>query len=386
MSSSSTSTSIRLALFYVGFFAAVGVHLPFWPVWLKAQGLDAGQIGVLLAATFFTKIVTNPLVGHWVDRRGDRRWPMVVLSAGSVLSFVLFAVADGFWALLAVTILAGGFFASMMPLGENLTMMHAVRQGLDYGRIRLWGSLSFIAAAAAGGWLIVGRPADLVLWMITAGLALTWAACLWVPDLWTSPGPGKPQPLAPLLRSPLFLVFLASASLLQASHMIYYGFATLHWEAAGLPGWMIGLLWAEGVVAEILLFAFSGRVVGALGPALLLALGGLGGLVRWSVLAMTTEPLALFAVQWMHALTFGCMHLGAMHFVNRCAPTGLSARAQTLHSSVTLGVASGIGMLFAGQLYETLQGGAFLVMAALGGIGTVAAEVLRRKWNGGVVV
>ncbi len=384
--SARTSVPLRLALFYIAFFAGVGIHLPFWPVWLKAQGMDAGQIGVLLSATFFTKIVSNPLVGHWVDQRGDRRWPMVLLSLGSVLSFVLFVLVGGFWPLLAVTILAGAFLASMLPVGENLSMMLAVRHSFDYGRVRLWGSLSFIAAATGGGWLIVGRPADLVLWMITAGLVATLAACLALPDIATDHGQSRPQPLGPLLRNPLFLTFLLGASLLQASHMIYYGFATLHWQAAGLPGWMIGLLWAEGVIAEVVLFAFSGRVVGRLGPGVLLVLGGLGGVVRWCVLAVTTDPMALFAVQWLHAATFGCMHLGAMHFLNRAAPPGLSARAQTLHSSVTLGIASGIGMLSAGQLYESLQGGAFLAMAALSAGGAVMAELLRRKWRGGVIV
>lgn len=385
--STTASAPLRLALFYVAFFAGVGVHLPFWPVWLKAQGMDAGQIGVLLSATFFTKIVSNPLVGHWVDRRGDRRWPMVLLSIGSLLSFLLFALVGGFWPLLAVTVLAGVFLASMLPVGENLAMMLAVRQGFDYGRVRLWGSLSFIAAATGGGWLIVGRPADLVLWMVAAGLAATLAACLALPDMTTGgAGQSRPQPLGPLLKSPLFLAFLVSASLLQASHMIYYGFATLHWQAAGLPGWLIGLLWAEGVIAEVVLFAFSGWVVARLGPGLLLVLGGLGGVLRWSVLAVTTDPVALVAVQWLHAATFGCMHLGAMHFLNRAAPPGLSARAQTLHSSVTLGVASGVGMLSAGLLYETLQGGAFLAMAALSAGGAMMAEVLRRRWRGEVIV
>lgn len=376
----------RLALFYVGLFGAVGFHLPFWPVWLKDQGLTAGEIGVLLAVTFFTKILTNPAVGHWVDRRGDRRWPMVLLSAGSALSFALYGLADGFWSLLAVTVLAGGFFASMMPVGDNLTMIYAMRQKLDYGQIRLWGSLAFIVAASGGGWLLEGRPSGLVLWLITGGLVLTWAACLAVPDIRTRHDDSAPQPIGPLLGNRLYLLFLLCASLLQASHMIYYGFATLHWQDAGLPGWLIGLLWAEGVVAEIVLFAFSGRVVAALGPVQLLLLAGAGGAVRWSVLAVTTEPVALLAVQWLHALTFGCMHLGAMHFINRCAPAGLSARAQTLYSSVTLGVAAGLGMVFAGHLYDALQGIAFFTMAALSAGGAGAAVVLRRRWDGGVVV
>jgi len=381
--SPATATSLRLALFYAGIFSAVGIHLPFWPVWLKAQGLDATQIGVLLAATFFTKIISNPLVGQMVDRRGDRRRPMIALAAGGVLSFMLYALVDDFWGILAVTIVAGGFFAAMMPVGENLTMMVAVRDGLDYGRIRLWGSLSFIVAASAGGWLIAGRPPDLIMWLVTLGLALTLLACLGVPDVRAAgPAAARPPPIRLLLGNRLFLLFLLATSLSQVSHMIYYGFATLHWQAAGLSPWMIGLLWAEGVVAEIVLFAFSNKVVRRLGPGRLLVLAGIAGLVRWTVLAATTDPLALAAVQWLHAGTFGCMHLGAMHFIHRAAPAGLSARAQALYSSVTLGVASGLFMLFTGQLYAGLAGGAFLVMAALSAAAALTGLRLRRAWDG----
>lgn len=380
------SISLRLSLFYASIFSAVGIHLPFWPVWLKAQGLTAGQIGLLLAVTFFTKIITNPIVGAVVDRRGDRRQPMILLSAGGVLSFMLFALADGFWGILAVTILAGGFFAAMMPVGENLTMLVAARDGLDYGRIRLWGSITFILAASLGGWLIADRPPELILWLVSLGLALTWLACLSVPDVRPpGPPPDKPQPVSVLLTSPLFLLFLLTASLVQVSHMIYYGFATLHWQAAGLPGWIIGLLWAEGVIAEILLFAFSNHVLRRLGPCRLLMLAGISGVVRWSVLALTTDPLALAAVQWLHGGTFGAMHLGAMHFINRAAPPGLSARAQALHSSVTLGIASGLGMLMAGPLYGGLGAWSFLTMSALAGAGALTAALLRRRWRGGTI-
>ncbi len=380
-------TSLRLAAFYAAIFTAIGIHLPYWPLWLKAQGLTPGEIGLLLAMTFFTKIVTNPLVGLLVDRRGDRRRPMVMLAAGGVLSFLLYGIVDGFAGILAVTVLSGGFFAGMMPIGENLTMMQAARHGLDYGRIRLWGSLTFIAAAAVGGWLLARFSPDLILWLVTGGLVLTWLACLNVPDIrTTSDATGEPPPpIRLLLANPLFLLFLLTASLVQVSHVIYYAFATLHWQAAGLSGTVIGLLWAEGVIAEIVLFAFSRTVIARLGPARLLLLAGVGGILRWTLLAGTTDPLALAAAQWLHAATFGCMHLGAMHFINRAAPHRLSARAQALHSTVTLGVASGLGMLLAGPLYGTLGGASFLAMAGTAGAGAVAAAVLHRRWHGGVI-
>lgn len=383
----SSSASVRLAFYYASIFTAVGFHLPYWPLWLQAQGLDPGQIGVLLAVTFFTRIFTNPVVGHVVDRRGDRRRPMIWLAAGGVLSFMLYAVAGDFASILVVTIIAGGFFATMGPVGDNLTMMVAARDGLDYGRIRLWGSLSFIAAAALGGWLVARLPPDVILWLVTLGLGLTWIACLHVPDLRTTPATTQapPPPMSLLLKNRLYLLFLVAASLIQVSHMIYYGFATLHWQAAGLSGTVIGLLWAEGVIAEVVLFAFSGTVVRWVGPARLIVLAGLGGIVRWTVLALTTDPLALAAVQWLHAATFGCMHLGAMHFITRAAQPGLSARAQTLYSSVTLGIASGATMLVTGQLYGLFGGGAFMVMALVAGAGAAIGVELRRRWHGGVI-
>lgn len=380
------SVSLRLSLFYAAIFAAIGIHMPFWPVWLKARGLNATEIGLLLAAIFFTKIFSNPFVGQIVDRRGDRRRPLIVLAALATLSFLLFAVAEGFWSLLAVTMISGAFFASIMPVGENLAMLTAGARNLDYGRLRLWGSLSFIAAAMLGGHLLAGRSPDFVLWLIAGALAATWAACLWLPDI-RQPleDGGAPPPLRLLLTSPLFLLFLAATSLIQISHMVYYGFATLYWRDAGIPDGVIGLLWAEGVVAEVLLFAFSGKVVARIGAARLIVLAGFGGLVRWSVLGMTTALPALFVAQSLHALTFGAMHLGAMHFITRAAPPGLSARAQALYSSVTMGVAAGLGMLAVGPLYAAVSGRAFLAMAGVALAGGLLAVGLTRRWRGAAI-
>ncbi|HIJ62886.1 MAG TPA: MFS transporter, partial [Rhodospirillaceae bacterium] len=151
--------------------------------------------------------------------------------------------------------------------------------------------------------------------------------------------------------------------------MIYYGFATLHWRAAGLSGPLIGALWAEGVIAEVVLFAFGRRVVARLGPRRLLAIAGAAGVLRWSVLGLTSDPWAVAAVQLLHAATFGATHLGAMHFISAAAPAGLSARAQALYASVTVGLAPGLAMLAAGGLYQAMAGQAFLVMGGVAGIG-----------------
>lgn len=378
--------SARLSLFYMSMFLVIGLQLPYWPVWLKARGLDVGEIGIVLAATFLVKLVANPLVGHLVDRRGDRRRPLLVLLAGSLGAYILFVPSSGFWGVLAVTVLTACFFTSIMPITENLTMLIAHQRGLDYGRIRLWGSLSFIVAAALGGRILVDLPVDAILWLLIAFLAVGAGVGLALPDVRTASGRTHAAPARDLLLDPLFLLFLVATGLLQLSHMIYYGFATLHWQAAGLSGTMIGWLWAIGVVAEVALFAFSNRVVAWCGPGRLLVIAGAAGALRWAVLAITTEPLPLMAAQTLHAATFGAMHLGAMHFITRAAPPGMSARAQALYSSMTIGLVAGLGMLAAGWLYQTLAGGAFLVMAGASAAGGAASLILLRRWSGGAIV
>ncbi len=357
---------LRLSLFYAALFTVIGVQLPFWPLYLSSKGMTAAEIGVLLASGYFVKILTNPVVGHIVDHRGERRRPMQILAVISLAATALFAVTGGFVPLLTVTLVSAAAFTAMMPLGDSLTMLTAIDQRLDYGRIRLWGSLSFIAVSGLAGLLLVDAPRPAILWAAVAGQMLTLAAIAKLPDIRTvHSAAGSPAALRPLLAKRSFQLFLAATSCTQVSHMIYYGFATLHWRQAGMSGAAIGALWAEGVIAEVLLFAFGARLLARCGPIWFIAAGGMAGVIRWTILALTTDPWVLASVQFLHAFTFGANHLGAMHFISRAAPPTLSARAQSLYSSVTAGIVPGLAMLFAGKLYQGMGGGSFLIMSAV---------------------
>ncbi len=377
----------RLSLFYAALFTVIGVQLPYWPLWLQAQAVTPGQIGILLAVGFWAKVLANPLIGRAVDVHGRRRGPMIALATVALLAYGLFALADGFIALLVLSIFSTAAFAALMPLGENVTLLTVYEKRLDYGRIRLWGSLTFIAGSLLGGWLLLDQPVDMILWGILAGLALTLGACVLLPDVRTQGSAtdrSPPPPLAPLLRHPAVITFLIAAALLQASHAAYYGFATLHWRQAGLSEALIGVLWAIGVVAEIVLFAFGNRLVERVGPARLLLLGGAGGVLRWTVLALTTSPWLVAPAQTLHALTFGAIHLGAMHFIARAVPPECSGRVQAIYSSVALGAAMGLAIGLTGRLYESGGGPvAFAAMAGLSLAGIAGAHALASRWSGG---
>ena len=181
-----------------------------------------------------------------------------------------------------------------------------------------------------------------------------------------------------LWREPVFVAVAAAASLIQASHAIYYGFSTLDWQAAGLGGVTIGALWSLGVLAEIVLFAVSGRL--PIGPTALLMIGAAGAVVRWSAMALDPPLILLPPLQCLHALSFGATHLGALGFIARAAPAAFGASAQG-YLAVAQGLVMAGAMGLAGVLYARFGDLAYWAMAIAAGAGGLSAFAAHRLWR-----
>jgi PPP family 3-phenylpropionic acid transporter len=284
-----------------------------------------------------------------------------------------------FWPLLIVSLLFFTVWPPIMALGESLTMLHVRSVEIDYGRTRLWGSISFIACAILSGQALQGQTPDILFWMLLASLAMFMIAALALPDTRSA----KPialgrMPVVNVLRRSPFVLFLAAATAIQGSHAVYYAFGTLHWRQAGHSDAIIGVLWAEGVIAEILLFALGDRLVRRLDPAWLLVIGGLAGGARWATLGMTDTLAPVIVVQALHAFSFGAAHLAAIHFIARTVPPELSATAQGLYGGVVMGLGLGVLFLASGWLYEAHAGGAYYAMAACSLLGAIFALMIAR--------
>ena len=342
-------------------------------MWLAGRGLDAQQIALLFAAGIWAKIVATPLIGAVADRLGQRRGVMAVLAAIACLAYAVLWPEWGFWGLLWLSLAAGVAQSALMPLGDSMTLAAVRGSGLDYGRIRVWGSLSFIVAAIGSGALLGGSsspamPGNMVL-----------AACCWTPPAPAATGRVRWAALGRFAADRRFWLFVASGAALQSSHQLYYGFGTLYWRELGFTDSVIGALWAEGVVAEIMLFWYSAPLVARLGPLGLMALGGIAGIARWSLLGIVPGLAAAAVLQLLHGLTFGASHLGAMHFMARSVPPGAAASAQSLYAAVSAGLGSGLVMLVAGALYSAYGGEAYLFMAVLSAAGLVGIAALAGK-------
>ncbi|MDD9876028.1 MAG: MFS transporter, partial [Magnetovibrio sp.] len=336
-------------------------------------------IGLVMAVGMMMKVVGNPLVAGAADRMGERRRPLVALAAVSCLAFAAFHMAHGFWPVLLVTMAFFLFWSPIMPLMESLTMHLGRERGLNYGRIRLWGSLTFIAGAWGMGWVLTGRGIDLVYWSILAAAGLVVLTTLTLPDGRPPKAEGAAAPILDVLRDRTFLIFILASGLIQTSHVVYYAFGTIHWQKAGLSETVIGGLWAEGVIAEIVLFIWGDTVVRRIGAARLLALAGLAGLIRWWGTGVTDALPALLVLQALHGLTFGAAHLGAVHFIARRMDPAVSATAQSVYGAAVMGLGFGAASWASGHLYAAHAGGAYLPMAVMAGAGGVIAYALRRR-------
>ena len=372
-------TAFRLSLFYAAYFAMIGIMMPFWPVWLEAKGLTPANIGLVIGSATFVRVFFNPLVAHVADRRGTRQPIMALMAVFAVIFFSFFFVTDNFWPILLVTILFSSCWGAIQPLGESLTMLSAKENGFEYGRVRLWGSLAFITTAIIAGRVLSDTTPDAIMVMIFASVVLMFAVTLFLPNMRTSKATGSSFPIAPLLRNKAFLLVLIAAALIQSSHAVYYGFGTIHWQKSGISDTVIGVLWAEGVIAEVILFSMGAAVLRYTGPMRLIILGGVAGILRWVGTGLDDSLPALFILQALHGLTFGATHLGVIYFISDKVPEELSATALSLYSAVVMGLAMGLMVMASGQLYGVLGGQAYFVVAVMAAIGGLLAFIVRQS-------
>jgi PPP family 3-phenylpropionic acid transporter len=380
------SFSIKLSFFFGALFVVYGIQLPYFPVWLDHRGLTPAEIGLVSSAPLFLRVFIGPAAAFLADRSGDHR--RAVLMA-SLAAFAAVAALTHSVGLPAILLLTAVFLAGVQtggPIGEAIALAGVRDWGVDYGRMRLWGSLSFILATAAGGAFLGQLGATSVIWMLLAStfglVAAAWLLPVPSPDRMQEGTSRRPLTFSEVARvagSGAFLLFLISAGMIQASHAVFYGFGVLHWQTQGIAGSTISLLWSTSIIAEIALFAFAGRFLATVGPLGLILAGGAAAVVRWTAMALNPPVALLLPLQVLHALTFGATHLGAMQYIQRAIPHEQAGTAQALLAAATGGIGMGAAMLLAGILYGPYGSLSYLAMAAIAGVGLAAALPLRSR-------
>jgi len=370
----------RLAGFYFFYFSVLGALVPYWGLYLKSIGFSPVDIGSLMAVLMLSRIVAPNVWAYIADHREDR---MRVVRVASFLTIVLFAgvfAGTGFWWLACVMLAFSFFWHASLPLLEVQVMHHTRHTPGAYGRVRLWGSIGFIASVtalgpvldAAGPWWIL--PALIVL------MVGIWLYSLSLPE---SEMAGHMEHAGPFLRiimRPEVLAFLAACLLMQVSHGPYYTFYSIYLESHGFSKTAIGLLWAYAVVCEIGVFLLMPRILKQYDLRTVLITSFVLAAVRWLMIGYFPDNAALLVVaQTMHAASFGTFHAAGMQMVYRFFVGKHQHRGQAVYSTVAFGVGGAIGSYYSGHTWAALgPGPTFAIAAAAAGLALLVA-VFRLK-------
>ncbi|PKM32128.1 MAG: MFS transporter [Gammaproteobacteria bacterium HGW-Gammaproteobacteria-12] len=346
----------RLSGFYFFYFALLGGTAPFLALYFDHLGFSPARIGELIAIPMLMRCVAPNLWGWLGDHTGQR---LLIVRFGALCTLVCFAgiFFSQSYAWLALIMATHAFFwHAVLPQFEVITLAHLREQAARYSQIRLWGSIGFIVAVVGLGllfeWLSLDAyPAALV--VIMAGIV---AGSFWVPNAQPLQRPSTPEQggFMRQLRRPGILAFYICVGLMQLSNGPYYTFLTLHLEGVGYSRGAIGLFWALGVVAEILLFLVMARLLQRYSLRAVLLASFLITAVRWLLLGSLAQYLpVLLLAQCMHAATFGAFHAACIHFVQRSFADRQQGQGQALYASLA-GIGGALGALYAGYSWKGL--------------------------------
>ncbi|PHY80680.1 3-phenylpropionate MFS transporter [Serratia marcescens] len=357
-----------LALSYFTYFFSYGIFLPFWGVWLKGEGIAPETIGILLGAGLVARFLGSLLIAPRVKD------PSHLVSALRLLALLTLAFVVGFcfgngWGWLMLVIAGFNlFFSPLVPLTDALAATWQKQIRMDYGRVRLWGSLAFVIGSALTGQLVAVWGHNAILYSLILSVLAMLLGMLLKPSVMPQGEArthgGAERSLWALLKEGPVWRFLLCVTLLQGAHAGYYSFGSIYWQEAGYSASTIGYLWSLGVVAEVIIFASSNVLFRRWNARNLLLLSACCGVLRWSLMAYSTELGWLLLIQILHCGTFTVCHLAAMRFI--AARQGQEViQLQAVYSALAMGGGIAVMTVIAGFLFEHWQGGVFWVMAAV---------------------
>ncbi len=306
-------------------FAVNGVFLPFWILYLTG----VKNLTVLEASTIFSMLyLARFLGGIFLSPYLLKRYNISLSLKISVIAGVLLAISYGATnstiILTIITFMFGLVYYTVAPFIESLASLFLKEEGIDYGKARTWGSVSFtLVGIAAGG--IIGYAGSIALYYILIMLLVLYMIFMFLPQpklvhtLSVNKGDNKNtgRLYSWVLKDKNALLLILVIFLYQLSHTAYNNYNALYLESMNINAkWLSGLILNISVIAEILFFIFSKKIIGKIKPTQLLVFCGIGAIIRWLMLAIFHNIYVFVVMQTFHAITFAVGHIAFILILN----------------------------------------------------------------------
>jgi PPP family 3-phenylpropionic acid transporter len=349
---------------YFIYFGVLGIFLPYFNLYCYHLGFSGLQIGMLSALRSLTLVLFPLIWGSLADRFQIRKPIFILCTFLSTSVWLLYLFFVDFWSMLIITALYGIFYAPIISFLEAVTMDVLGQEKKSYGRIRAWGSISFIVMVLVLGKIIDVYSIDIILILILAGSLVLAVISVGIPAF-KAKKQELLQPGADSLLQRRVIVFLFCAFLMLVSHGAYYGFFSIHLVKLGYGSTFIGIAWALASTAEILVMIKSDKLFDRFSLENVLFFSFLVAAARWMILFFAGSTVVILVSQILHAVTYGTFHMASILYIDRLAPGQAKTLGQAVNNALTYGLGLMVGFFVNGYVYEITGSHTLFLMSAL---------------------
>ena len=369
-------------------FAVNGVFLPFWILYLTG----VKNLTVLEASTIFSMLyLARFLGGIFLNPYLLKRYNISLSLKISVIAGILLALSYGITnnkiILTLITFMFGLVYYTVAPFIESLASLFLKEEGIDYGKARTWGSVSFtLVGIAAGG--IIGYVGSVALYYILIILLVLYVVFMFLPQpklvrtltVNKSDNNNAGKLYSWVLKDKNAILLILVVFLYQLSHTAYNNYNALYLESMNINAkWLSGLILNISVIAEILFFIFSKKIIGKIKPTQLLIFCGVGAVIRWLMLAIFHNIYVFVVMQTFHAITFAVGHIAFILILNNRFNTEKIIDMQILYTAICYQLSMTIGLYIMGAIWDINSSLVFYVSAGIALVGTIFATRIREK-------
>lgn len=357
----------KLSRFYFIYYFFVGSFVPYWGLYLQSEAFSPADIGVLMSLFQISRIFAPNFWG-WLADHTKQRVPWIKLTAFlGLLGFVAVFWAHGFFWMFLVMAALSLFTSSTLPLAESLTLAHlATTSTGHYSRIRMWGSLGFIVAAVILGFLIDWQGIRSLLWFVLAVQVIMFALTFTLPEPHVPAHEDDYFSIWQIVKQPNVIALLIGCAMMVSAHGVLYNFYSIYLVQHGYSKGTIGLLWAVGVICEIIIFMLMPKIMARFSLKQILLLSLFLGVIRFSLIGFAVKHIwILMLAQSLHAATFGSFHAASVEVISQFFNGRHQAKGQAIYNSVAYGVGGTVGGLAGGYMLQYFGGERAFAVAAL---------------------